>query len=417
MSEREDQDKKRDLPRFTLTPPPPPPPSIEEITRGSVSTSRFKDAPPAPPAIVRTGEVAPLTPPPEFTPLQVPATFHDDVSVQLNQEIARLQQVVAQKDAELDEFHASFAQIQDQLKDVGDLIRTKDIEIEQLRGTMDLIQAELKNKDASLFRAKAKIDVLEESLAKVKQEAMVSGKKLDGLEAEKKALDGEIQLLKRENADLKARLDATSSESTSEIEQLRAEKFQINERLSKRMDEVAYLEGKVKEKDAVIVSLNDRLDTLVATAKDQDAAKPAGQARAIAGTFMINGRDTIIGKINELLDGAMHNVLLVVPSIQELKEIDLVKLKSHVKVQVACKIDMKSQSDLDLYQNYRDLNKVEFRSFDWGDRFGINVDRGVVLVGVNSKQEPFGIITTDEQGIDLLVKNFLIETWTIGRKL
>jgi sugar-specific transcriptional regulator TrmB len=132
---------------------------------------------------------------------------------------------------------------------------------------------------------------------------------------------------------------------------------------------------------------------------------------------IITGRDNIITRFNELLDAALHNVMLVVPTIADLKEIDLTKLKPSVKVLVSVKVDMTSQDDLDMVQGLSELNNIELRSFNNEDRFAINVDRGDVIIGVNSKNGPFGIHTQDSQAIDLFVKQFMLECWTLGRSL
>lgn len=428
LGEQSTPDKKFNI---KLPEPPPLPPSVDEITKSKIS--KLNSSPPEfSSKKTPSTRASKLTPPPEppgthpttsdFTPLPEPPslklvvedgyepTSTGDIS-QLQQELQQTRDELAAKSADLVSIEAAFNEIKDQLAQVGDLIKSKDGDIESLQSTNDLLLAETKNKDNSLVRSKAKVDLLEESAAKAKLEASEYKQKFEEIEQEKATLEENFATIQQERDDLQAKLDDATKNSDDEVEMLRAEKFQINDRLSKRMEEVENLEKKVAE-------LGEENTQLKLDMENKNLEKIATKTHSTSETNrIITGRDNIIALFNELLDGALHNVMLVMPSMADLKEIDLTKLKPSVKALISVKVDMTSQDDLDMVQELSNLNSVELRSFNNEDRFAINVDRGDVFIGVNSKAGPFGLHTQDSQAIDLFVKQFIIETWTLGRPL
>lgn len=337
-------------------------------------------------------------------------------ALQLKQALVQARQLIEMKDCELANFNTAFKEIQVQLAQVGDVIKAKDAEIEGLRSSAELIAAEMRNKDNAAFRAKAKIEVLEESVSRSKQEAIAYMKKAEDLQKENLKLGEDLRALAAEKSDLQAKMDEARKTAQAqveaiqaEIETIRAEKLQINERLMKRIAEV-------EEQEKIMLGLRDEIATLKRRLGEEIETKRSLETKpAESTTRIITGRDAIIQLFNKLLDNALHNVMIVVPSIKDLQELDLMKLKPSVKVLVSVKVDMKSQEELNYVMELGKLNKLDIRSFDNEDRFGINVDRGIVFIGVNSKTQPFGLLTEDPQAIDLFVKQFLIETWTLGR--
>nr|MDO8114391.1 hypothetical protein [Candidatus Sigynarchaeota archaeon] len=342
---------------------------------------------------------------------------------QLKQAVEQLRNALVAKDQELTSVSTSFNEIKDQLAQIGDVIKARDTEIEGLRSTIESTMVESKNKDNVLFRTKAKLDVLTESATRSKQESLAFQKKCEELQKEKTQLESSVQASKHEIEELQSKqttalkssqgetekLDATLKNAQGELESLRIEKSKLDERITKQTTEIEKLE-----------KANASLTETIANSENEKARKLEEQSKlASASTRIVTGRDNIIKIFNELLKTAMHSVMLVLPTMKDLKEFDLLKLKPSVKIMITTRIDMKNQHDLDTYQALTSLetHNIDFRSFDNEDRFGINVDRGVVFIGVNSKSEPFGLLSYDTQAIDLFVKQFLIETWTLGRSL
>ncbi|MHA1368412.1 MAG: hypothetical protein ACTSWN_11950 [Promethearchaeota archaeon] len=441
MNEDNDKDKEKSSEKlFKLPPPPPPPPSLDPS-----NIARAPDETPSiPPAGTGPGEQPPSiqehyidntqpvkTSPVEYNtdlqPITTPTAGNRDLEalekekIALQVRVSRLEQELAQRNDELREYNQAFLEIKERLSEVNNIISMKDTEIKQLTARAEEMQASLKNKENNLFRAKAKISVLEEAATKAKKEAIVFKKKFEEISKEKEELETklteELQELKSEKEDLEKRLATLEEESTKTIESLRKEKFEINERLKARIDEIDHLKAKLSDSEKLIKALEQETAQLRYTILLKEKEEKEKKKIKVHGTQLFFGKDRIIELFNKLLDDALHNVMIVVPTMDDLMRLDLLKLKPSVKVSAMAKIDMANQKHLDYYESLSDLANIEIRSFDWEDRFGINVDRGKAFIGVNSKGEIFGVLTDDEDAIDFFVKRIIVECWTLARRL
>ncbi|MHA1891017.1 MAG: hypothetical protein ACTSYS_08510 [Promethearchaeota archaeon] len=426
----ENKKDKGNAPGINLTPLPEPPklpdfsinmPSAPPSVNPNLASSGGQ-LPPVNPTInqstkTRTG-LAELTPPPEPPSLQPgPATYHQEAysGAGGQDEIARLRGKLARKESEMMELYENFKELKEHLKDVEEIINSKDIEAQELRSTMELVQGELKNKEKSLFRAKAKIEVLEESIAKLRKEILVLKKERNNIINERDELEKELRDFQKENLELKNKLEHVGADSKITIDTLRKEKFEINERLKKRMEEVDELKMRIMDQEESIAFLNDKVSELKNLLKEKEN-EPI-HFEFDHSSQLIEGRENILRTISDLIKEAFHSILIVVPTIMDLKELDLESIKSTVQVRIATNIDRTKQEHLDYFSELSKKGNFQFRLFDKEDRYGLNLERGRVLMGFNSKEKPVAMVTADPDGIDLLLNKIIIESWTLGRRL
>ncbi len=403
----DDQDKKN--PRFNLTPPPPPPPSIEEITRRAqvAGSSQARDAS-APDALV-------------------------EMLQQMKEALAQARQTIVAKDSEIAGFTSSFKDVQVQLTQVGNVLKTKDTEIEELRSRVQVYSAEMKNKDGEAGRWKAKYDLLEETISRSKQDALASQRKVEWVQKENAKLNEALVAVTAEKADLQRKLDEVTKQSQVKLDEV-VKQSQVNlDELAKRSqadvealhaenarikDQIAMYEAQVKDQELKTFTLKEEMTTLKDKLVAETESKKALEMKLGASKMrVIIGSDAIIQIINELLDSALHSVMLVVPSIKELRKLNLKKLRPSVKAMASVKLDVTSKADVSYVEELQKQYRIDIRVFTNEDRYGLNVDRGVVFIGVNSKTEPFGLITENPEAIDLFMKQFIIETWTRGHPI
>ncbi|MEX2683678.1 MAG: hypothetical protein Q6373_019035 [Candidatus Sigynarchaeota archaeon] len=412
-------DQEKNKPKFALTPPPPPPPSIEEITRGMKGRP-----PPEPPAV----QVVPQAAAPQVAPLQAAytpdaaAAMLQQENYQLLQALEQARQTIAAKDSEIANFNSSFREIQVHLAEVGEIIKNKDTELEMLRARVEALTTESKNKDLESARWKAKYDLVEETIARAKQDVMVQQRKAEGFQKEIEKLNEALKVTNAEKAELQKKLEELSKESQAkldevkkqsqlEIEAERANTARIKEELSKKDEEIKEHEKKMLAVKDEMATLKDKLVAEIESKKSLESKLNSTSMR------LVLGRDAIINKFNELLEKALHNVMFVVPTLKELQLLDFKRVKPSVKVTGAVKLDVASKEDVQIAEELQKKYRVEIRAFNLDDRYGINVDRGIVFIGVNSKTEPFGMITENPEAIDLFMRQFIVETWTRGRPL
>lgn len=325
-----------------------------------------------------------------------------------------LNKLLAEKTKALNDLEAAMLEIKEQLVGVAELIKSKDLEIStkdgelgQLRKEYEEIKAEMKNKDGALFRAKAKVEVLEEGLSSAKRTAIVSKKKLEEIQKEDEKIREELQRVKRERDELERKFNDLKVESESSLKEIKANKKLVDDLNAAKKEEIENLEKKIRERDDSIAVLKERLSKYEG---DLEQLKEAGKA-------YYEGRDAIIEMYNEQIKGALSSLMIVLPTITDLKAIDLSSLKPQVNVKICTNIDLSISEHVDLYNELKDIDNLEWRIFDREDRYGLSVDRGVIFMGTNSKIQPFGLLTEDEDAINLFMNNIIHECWTLGRRM
>ncbi len=341
---------------------------------------------------------------------------------QLLQALEQARQTIAAKDGEIANFNASFKEIQVQLTEIGEIIKSKDSEIEGLHSRIEMLTAESMNKDGEAFRWKAKYDLLEETVSRSKQEVMISQRKVEGFQKESEKANEALKVLTAEKAELQVKLDELAKESQAKLDELKkqsqSEADALRAETLRVQDQLSGQEAAVKEQEKKMRALQDEMATLKDKLVAEIESKKAIESKVSSTSMrLVIGSDAIIKLFNELLENALHSVMFVVPTLKELQQLDLTKLRSSVKATAAVKLDVASKADISIVEEIQKKHRIEIRAFNLDDRYGISVDRGIVFIGVNSKTEPFGMITQNEEAIDLFVRQFIIEAWTRGRPI
>jgi chromosome segregation ATPase len=409
----DDQDKRK--PKFNLPPPPPPPPSIEEITRerqaARSSQAGLQDA---------------------YAPDAMAAALQQE-NHQLLQALEQARQMIVAKDSELTSFNTSFKEVQVQLAQVGDVLKAKDSEIEGLRSRVETHAAVMKNKDGEASRWKAKYDLVEETISRSKQDALAFQRKVEGFQKESAKSNEALKAVTAEKAELQAKLDEASKQSQAKLDEAsKQSQAKLDEALKRSQADVEALraenarikdqllmhEAQVKDKEMKAFTLQDEMATLKDKLVAEIESKKAVESKLSTTSLrVIIGSDAIIKLFNELLEKALHNVMFVVPTLKELQQLDLKKIKPSVKATACVKFEVASKEELKIVEDIQKQYRIDIRAFNLDDRYGINVDRGFVFIGVNSKTEPFGLLTENTEAIDLFMRQFIIECWTRGRPI
>nr|MDO8083659.1 hypothetical protein [Candidatus Sigynarchaeum springense]MDO8118884.1 hypothetical protein [Candidatus Sigynarchaeota archaeon] len=423
-------DQEKNKPKFALTPPPPPPPSIEEITRGMKGRP-----PPEPPAV----QVVPQATMPQAALLQgaytsdAAAAMLQQENYQLLQALEQARQAIAARDAEIATFNSSYKEIQVQLVEVAEIIKAKDTELGVLRARVETLTTESKNMGDEAARWKAKYDLVEETVSRYKQDVMVSQRKAEGYQKETEKVNEALKAANAEKAELQNKLEEAkkelqqkledaSKESQAKIEEVKKQaKAEIDAQqaeTAKIKDLLSKYEAGVKEQEKKSLAIQDEMATLKDKLVNEVETRKAIESKlSLTAMRLILGNDAIISLFNELIAKAIHSIMFVVPTIKELQQLDLAKLKPSVKATAAVKFDVASRDDVRIVEEIQKKNRIEIRAFSLDDRWGINVDRGTVFIGVNSKTEPFGLITDNPEAIDLFMRQFIVEAWTRGRPI
>ncbi len=125
----------------------------------------------------------------------------------------------------------------------------------------------------------------------------------------------------------------------------------------------------------------------------------------------------IVEKMREILQKALHNVTIVVPSITDLQELRLYEVRSSVNIKIACLINPGEEEHASLLQEFESLDNVAIRSFEGEDRYVLVRDGEELLFGAVGKSDNALAFHTRDASHIRLFNSLVMEGWLRSRKL
>ena len=251
-------------------------------------------------------------------------------------------------------------------------LKLKDDQIQTMKDSLELkdhqiqtYEENLKNKDDKIANLMKRVDLKEEELNKLRVSPI-------------------------ENSDLKEK-DEKLKEFQKEIEIL-------NNELSKADIDIETLEIEIEKlKEAQISSSNSKIIDFTNT--------------------KINESE-IIDKMREILQNALHNVMIVVPNITDLQDLYLYEVKSSVSLKISCFVNPGMNEHSELLEEFESLDNISLRAYEREDRYVLVRDGEELLFGIRGKSENNNMVihTKDPKHIKLL-NALALEGWLQSRKI
>jgi hypothetical protein len=248
----------------------------------------------------------------------------------------------------------------------------KDVQIKTIKDSINLKDEQIETLDNTLKIKDEKISTLEKSVA-LKDEKFLS---LKENMIEKEPFEKQL----KENKDLQRKLDILKQElikADEDLEVLEAE----NEKLRNQLES-------------------------------------SSGTKLIDWTNIEIPKSLILEKMRDILMNAVHNVLLTVPSIQDLQELYLYEIRSSVSIKASCSIDISLEDDAMLLEELESLDNITIRLFESEDRYVIERDGEELLFAVigNAKNNHLVLHTRDAKHIKFF-KSLIMEAWLRARKI
>ena len=129
-------------------------------------------------------------------------------------------------------------------------------------------------------------------------------------------------------------------------------------------------------------------------------------------------KSEILKKMRDILENAISNVTIVVPSIEDLQELYLYELRSSVSMNIACSINPGVEEHSELLDEFESLDNISLRNYVRKDRFVLTRDGEEVLLAVigNTEDNNLVVHTKDPKHIRLL-NSLATESWIQSRKI
>jgi hypothetical protein len=262
------------------------------------------------------------------------------------------------------------------------------------------LKKQLQSKDSLIKLKDEQVKTLENSIELKDEQIKTFEKTLQTKDEEAKTLEKTISLKNTQIEELSSsKVDLTEiKEKEVIITQLQQEIEILNEELSKADEDLETLELE-----------NEKL---------KKAQTSSSEDRIIDFTNIQITKSEILKKMREILDKAIANVTIIVPSIVDLQELYLYELRSSVSIKIACSISPEIQEHSELLEEFESLDNIALRNYERADRYILTRDGEELLLAVigNSKDNNLVIHTRDRKHIKLF-NSISTEGWIQSRKI
>lgn len=194
----------------------------------------------------------------------------------------------------------------------------------------------------------------------------------------------------------------------------------VDQNLLKEKDEtIAQLQKEIEILNEELGKADEDLESLeIENEKLRKAQTSSTDAKIIDFTNAKLPKSEILAKMREILENAISNVTIVVPSIEELQDLYLYELRSSVSMNIACGINPGIDEHAELLDEFESLDNISLRNYERKDRYVLTRDGEELLLAVLGKSEDKNLVihTKDPKHFRLL-NSLATESWIQSRKI
>ncbi|MFX1574108.1 MAG: hypothetical protein ACFFB0_15295 [Promethearchaeota archaeon] len=129
-------------------------------------------------------------------------------------------------------------------------------------------------------------------------------------------------------------------------------------------------------------------------------------------------KSEILEKMRDILQHAISNATIVVPSIEDLQDLYLYEIKASTTLKIACSINPGIEDNNELLDEFETFDNISIRNYERKDRYALIRDGEELFVAVigNSVNNHLTFYTKDSNHIRLL-SPLITESWIQSRKI
>jgi len=306
-----------------------------------------------------------------------------------------------------------------QLESKENVITTLQDNIATIKDSLNLKNEQIRTIESSLKIKDEKIEVLEKSI-KLKEELIQSSSSSSG--DEKAVIQKELEIALAEREEIQKEI-VTVKEYNKKLQDRLEETVEERDVLKKNYEIVENDKNSFqKELDILNEELGNADKDLEQLELENEKLREAGakflDSKIIDSTDIEIPKKEILEKMRVILQKAKHNVMISVPSIEDLQELYLYETRSSVSMKVSCSINPGVVEHADLTEEFESLDNITLRNYSGEDRYSINRDSEELLFAIvgNNQNNHLVIYTCDPSHIKLL-NSQIMESWLRARKL
>ncbi|HUY01479.1 MAG TPA: hypothetical protein VMV49_18090 [Candidatus Deferrimicrobium sp.] len=211
--------------------------------------------------------------------------------------------------------------------------------------------------------------------------------------------------------------DANNARLSAALGQLQEENIKLEDELNEfksNQGNIQELKSKLKILEETVITQEKELIEKDKILKGQLITKDGCEISGNTSGKFIIGKVETLKEFNHLIENVKFRLFLIMPSAEDLKDLNLNQLGPKVDVRIAAGFNLSDDSHKKIIQ----INpNIEFRNFSGRDRWGIERDaEEICLVAESENKDLIGISSSDSKICDLFSK-LLTEAWLKGEKI
>ena len=216
---------------------------------------------------------------------------------------------------------------------------------------------------------------------------------------------------------------AKTLEKTIELKEEEIEKFVstaldpllLKEKVEKIKEfekEIEILNGELSKADEELESLQIEIE------KIRKSESNPTISNILESTNIHITKSEIIEKMRDVLQNALHKVMIVAPTILDLQDLHLYEVRSSVSMNIACLVNEGIDEHNELLEELESLDNISLRNYEREDRYVLTRDGEELIFAVIGESENNHLVihTKDSNHIRLL-NSLTMEGWLASRKV
>ena len=189
--------------------------------------------------------------------------------------------------------------------------------------------------------------------------------------------------------------------------------------LKEKIEKIKELEKELEVLNVELTKADEDLGSLeIELDKLRNKEANSGGSNIAESTNTDISKSEIIEKMRDILQKALHKVMIVTPNILDLQDLHLYEMRSSVSINIACLVNQGIDEHSELLDELLSLDNISLRNYEREDRYVLTRDGEELLLAVigNSGNNHLAIHTKDRKHIRLL-NSIVMEGWLASRKV
>jgi len=222
-----------------------------------------------------------------------------------------------------------------------------------------------------------------------------------------KTLEKTIKLKEENEIELKEEIEKLISTALDPL--LLKEKV---EKIKEFEKEIEILNGELSKADEELESLQIEIE------KIRKSESNPTISNILESTNIHITKSEIIEKMRDVLQNALHKVMIVAPNILDLQDLHLYEVRSSVSMNIACLVNEGIDEHTELLDELLSLDNISLRNYEREDRYVLTRDGEELIFAVIGESENNHLVihTKDSNHIRLL-NSLTMEGWLASRKV